>query len=178
MDQIAGELAFYSDLFLPLLTRHQLDLKTPSLAALLKFHDAAFPFASVQATLIAALRQSPTPCVLIEAKSELKASEQRGRSQGVLFSEMVPEPLLRAVTTAHNPEAIRRKFYVHRWMRVPDQSVIRLVFDGDSTRERVRVKENLSWWESQGETLANCPIVVEAMRAGSGRVLALVTKPE
>jgi hypothetical protein len=178
MDQIAGELAFYSDLFLPLLKRHRLDLTMPSLTALVNFHDVAFPFASVQATLIAVLRHSSTPCVLIEAKKELKASEQRGRSQGVLFSEMVPEPLLRAVTTAHNTEAIRRKFYVHRWMRVPDQSVIRHVYDGDSTRERVPVKENLSWWESQGERLADCPIVVEAMRAGSGRVLALVTKPE
>ncbi len=175
MDQIAGELAFFSDLLLPLLKRHRVDLTATSLPALLTFREAAFPFASAQATLTAVLRQSPTPAVLIEAKSELKGSEQREQAQGVLFADVAPTPVLRAVTTTHNPEAVRRKFYVHRWMRVPDGSIIRRVFDGDLTDEKAPIEENLSWWESQGKRLPDRRVIVQAMRAGSGRVLALMT---
>jgi len=82
MDQIASELAFHPDLFLPLLATHGVDLGEPSLSAMIAFRDAALPFASLQATLIAILRDSPRPCTIVEARDELKASEQRGVAQG------------------------------------------------------------------------------------------------
>jgi hypothetical protein len=176
MDQIAGELAFYPALLLPMLEEHGVQLEDPTLAALVDFHDSWFSFASVMATLIAVLRNSATPCILVEARNELKVSEQRELAQGTLLPDVAPEPRLRATTTTHNAEAIRRKFYIHRWMRVPDTSVIKRVHDGDVAHEKVAARENLSWWESQGEKLPNRAVIVEAMRAGSGRVLALVKK--
>jgi len=175
MDQIAADLAFFPDLLLPLLKRHGVNLAAASLRDLLAFRDVALPFASAQATLTAVLKHSTTPSVLIEAKSGLKGSEQREQAQGLLFTELAPQAVLRAVTTTHNPEAIRRKFYVHRWMRIPARSVIHRIYDGVVSEEKLPINENLSWWESKGQSLPDRPVLVQAMRAGTGRVLALIT---
>lgn len=176
MDGIAAELAFYPDLLLPAIHAHGLDLTAPRLRALKEFHDAALYFSSLHAALIALLRRAPVPAVLVEATVTLNASERRARMQGRMFNDESPQPVLRALTTSHNPEAVRRKFYIHRWMRVPARSVIRRVHDGDAALECAPRRENLSWWESRGETLPSRPVFVEAMSAGPGRVLAIVTK--
>ena len=175
MDQIAADLAFFSDLLLPLLKRHRVDLSAASLRELLTFRDVALPFASAQATLTAVLKHSTTPAVLIEAKLGLKGSEQREKAQGLLFTELAAQPVLRAVTTTHNPEAIRRRFYVHRWMRIPARSVIHRIYDGVVSDEKLPITENLSWWESKSKPLPDRTVTVQAMRAGTGRVLALIT---
>jgi hypothetical protein len=153
-----------------------LDLSDPSLEALVRFRDAALGFSSLHAALIALLRQSPVPAILVEAKVCLKASEKRALAQARLFPEPAGEPILRAFTTAHNPEAVRRKFYIHRWMRVPERSVIHRVHDGALALEHSLTEENLSWWQSQGQHLPNQRVAVEAMNAGKGRVLALVRR--
>ncbi|MCK6533069.1 MAG: hypothetical protein L6Q84_08865 [Polyangiaceae bacterium] len=176
MDQLAAGLAFYPELLLPAVQAHGLDLEQPNLRALVAFQKSALDFSSLHAALIATLRHSAVPTVLVEAKVTLKSSEQRAQNQGLLFADAAPTPTLRATTTAHNPEAVRRKFYIHRWMRVPERSVIRRVYGGEIACEHVPTRENLSWWESQGERLPGRSVLVEAMQAGPGRVLALVTR--
>lgn len=176
MDQLAGELAFYKPLFVPALKGGGVNVADPRLSELVRFRDDSFEFASAFATFNAILQHSEVPCILVEAKTSLKATEQRQRAQGVLFEGERPKPQLRSLTTSHNPEAIRRKFYIHRWMRIPMNSIIRRVHAGEASCEHELAVENLSWWESSGEKLPNRKIVVEAMRAGSDRVLALVKR--
>lgn len=176
MDQIAAELAFYPKLLLPALEDHSVDVSDPTLATLQAFQNSAFKFASLHATLIAILRHSPVPAVLVEARSSLKKSEKQSLRQGTLFVEATPEPKLRAITTAHNPAAVRQKLFIHQWIRIPERSVIHRLHGGDSTCEFVPTEEDLAWWESEGKTLPRQDVVVEAMVAGPGRILALVTK--
>lgn len=171
MDQIAGQLAFYPPLFLPALEMHRIDLSRPTLASIVEFRDDACPFASLQSTIAAVLRHVPVPAILVEARNELKSSE-RAEASGARAAT----PQLRAVTTTHNAAAIAEKFYIHRWMRVPHDSVIWRVYDGNLTNEARIQEEDLSWWESQGAHLPEEPLLVDAMTAGNGRVLALVTR--
>lgn len=172
MDQIAGALAFYEPLFRPALDGHGIDLLHPRLRDLRDFATARCGFASLQSALHSALNYVQTPAILIEAKLALKRSEARlvdadGRDAGDA------RPLLRAVTTAHNPAALRVRFYVHRNMRVPERSVIARVFSGEAGAEFEQTRERLGWWESGGEKLNDLSISVEAMKAGNSRVLAL-----
>ncbi len=172
MDQIAGELAFYSPLFLPALERNNIDLTHPTLASIAAFREEEFPFASLQSTINAVLRYTKVPAILIEAKYELKKSQQQRLS---LDPSMAPKRELRAVTATHNGLAMKSKFYIHRWMRVPKRSVISLVYDGNLSEISKPQEENLSWWESQDVSLPDWPVLVDAQTAGNGRVLALIT---
>lgn len=169
MDQIAGALAFYEPLFLPSLRKAGLDLARPTLRSLVEFATTESAHASLQATLSAALRHIEVPAILIEAKPGVKTSE-RGRKPGAP-SRAVPK--LRAVSAAHNPAALRARLFIHRNMRIPKESVIAKVFGGHVNLSFKPHSECLSWWESEGERLARQPVVVEAMSAGNGRVLAL-----
>lgn len=172
MDQIAGELAFYSPLFLPALERHKIDLANPTLTAIAEFRENECPFASLQSTIGAVLRYATVPAILIEARNTLKKTEQQQLS---LDATLSPIPQLRAYTTTHNTLAVKSKFYIHRWMRVPKRSVISLVYNGGLSGTSEPQEEDLSWWESQGNGLPDWPVLVDAQMAGSGRVLALVT---
>jgi hypothetical protein len=170
MDQIAAELAFYRPLLLPLLERSAMDLGAPSLSEMLAFIEDNLSFASRQSALIALLRHVPVPAILVEAKDALKPRE---RGQLALLEECEPVPRLRAVTVFHNEPAIRGRFYIHRWMQVPADSVIRAVY-GDEAGAGASSTEDLSWWESEGRTLGTHAVRVEAVRMGD-RVLALVS---
>ncbi|MFO0590448.1 MAG: hypothetical protein U0441_23095 [Polyangiaceae bacterium] len=177
MDRIAAALAFYEPLFLPALSAAGIDVDQPRLRELQEFASESCAFASLQATLHAALRHVATPAVLIEAKLGLKQEEHR-RLQGAQV-ERLPSASdecatkLRAVTTAHNPAALRAKLFIHRNMRIPAQSIIMHVFGDESDAEFRVSEENLDWWESRGTRLTSRSLKVEAMRAGSDRVLAL-----
>jgi hypothetical protein len=170
MDQIAGALAFYEPLFLPSLRRAEIDLARPTLRSLVTFATTACSHASLQATLMAALRHIERPAILIEAKPGLKTSERTAEAR----RRSRAQPKLRAISTGHNNAALRSRIFVHRNMRVPGDSVIAKVFAGEAHLEFVPHTECLSWWEeSGGERLARQPVVVEAMSAGENRVLAL-----
>lgn len=176
MDQIAAELAFYSGLLLPALQRSSVSLTDPSLRAMSAFQNSTCSFASLHSTLIAVLRHSPAPAVLVEARVSLKKSEKQAQRQATLFPGISPEPKLRAITTAHNPAAVRQKLFIHQWIRIPQDSIIYRLHQGDAAAEHERVLEDLSMWESDGNALAKRKVVVEAMTAGAGRILALVKK--
>jgi hypothetical protein len=162
MDQIAGALAFYEPLFVPQLVEHRLLERVPRLAELASFAQSEHPYASLQATIGAAIKHHRVPLVLVEAKLALKSGEKQGA-----------KPRLRAVTSTHNPAALRKKIFVHRNMRVPERSIIAAVFANQRSAENRSSVECLSWWESAGESLSARPMRVEAMRAGASRVLAL-----
>jgi hypothetical protein len=118
---------------------------------------------------MAALRHIEGPAILIEAKPGLKTSERAAEAR----RQSQAQPKLRAVSTGHNTAALRSRFFVHRNMRVPKESVIAKVFAGHAHLEFQPYEECLSWWESSGERLPPQGVVVEAMSAGQNRVLAL-----
>lgn len=171
MDQIAGELGFFSDLLLPKMQQFGLDVRRPTLSQMAKFKDDELEFTSLQSTFIAILRHCEEPAILIEAKVDLNPSEKNRARQGESL-----EPQLRAITTAHNESARRRKFFIHRWMRIPPTSVIASLANGDRTLEFDPQVECLSAWQSGERSLSKMAISVEAMCAGPGRVLALIQK--
>lgn len=162
MDQIAGALAFHEPLFVPRLVDRGLLHRPPRLAELASFAESEHPYASLQATIAAAIKHHKLPLVLVEAKPALKSGERKSA-----------KPRLRAVTTAHNPVALRKRIFVHRNMRIPARSIIAAVFAGKPRAEHRSSVECLSWWESAGERLPPREMTVEAMRAGLDRVLAL-----
>jgi len=162
MDQIAGALAFHEPLFLPRLKAYGLLGDVPRLAELAQFASSEHPYASLQATLSAIIRYHNRPLILVEAKPALKVGQ---KARGVRK--------LRAVTTTHNPAALRTRTFLHRNMRVPERSVIFRIYSGRTEFENTPVAECLSWWESSGEHLPVRGVVVEAMSAGTDRVLAL-----
>jgi hypothetical protein len=172
MDQIAAALAFYEPLFLPALRAHGVDFDQPRLKQLREFHKARCQFASLHATLQAVLRHVKVPAILIEAKPAVRV-----RAAHATSSASAGIPSLRAVTTAHNPAAQRARFFIHRNMRIPKGSVIARVLKGRiAAHEFLIMREDMSWWESDGERLPPTPVFVEAMRAGDDRALALCTK--
>jgi hypothetical protein len=162
MDQIAGALAFHEPLFLPRAKAYGLLARVPRLAELTEFASSEHPYASLQATLSAVIRHHSRPLILVEAKIALKVGQEASGARK-----------LRAVTTTHNPAALRSRIFLHRNMRVPEGSVIFRVFSRRGDRENEPVTECLSWWESGGERLPVRAVVVEAMSAGMDRVLAL-----
>src|SRR6478736_3320539 len=166
MDQIAAELAFYPKLLLPALEDFGVDLSAPKLTKLQTFQNSALNFASLHATLIAVLRHSPVPAVLIEARMSLKKSEKQALKQGSLFDLGTREQKLRAITTAHNPAAVKHKLFIHQWIRVPERSVIHRLYLGEAC-EFQPVREDLSWWISEGKELTQRKVVAEAMIAGT-----------
>ncbi len=162
MDQIAGALAFHEPLFLPRLRESGILSREPRLPELVRFAVQEHPYASLQATLSALIRQIDQPLILVEAKPSLKVGEKPGHAKK-----------LRAVTTTHNPVALRTRIFIHRNMRVPERSTIFRVFAGRGDIESAPATECLSWWESGGERLPKREVIVEAMQAGEDRVLAL-----
>lgn len=171
MDQIAGELGFFSDLLLPKMKDFGLDVRRPSLSQMTRFKDEELEFASLQSTFIAILRHCADPAILIEVRVGLNPSEKNRERQGESI-----EPKLRAITTAHNDSARRKKLFIHRWMRVPSASVITTLANGDRTLEFEPQVECLSAWQSGERSLPKTAVTVEGMCAGSGRVLALIQR--
>jgi hypothetical protein len=161
MDQIAGTLAFDEPLFLPRFKAHGLLDGIPRLAQLAAFASQEHPYASLQATLSAAIRHHPQPLILVEAKLAAKVNQAAGSKA------------LRAVTTTHNPAALRARIFLHRNMRVPIRSVIYRVHAGHVQLENQVSRECLSWWESDNKALLPRAVSIEAMQAGPERVLAL-----
>jgi hypothetical protein len=175
MDQIAGALAFYEPLFLPSLMASGVDLARPRLQMLVDFCGESCGHASLLAAMTAAMRHLQIPALLVEAKPALKSSERVSvRPNGIrVATESGASAVLRAVTSVHNPAALRTRMFIHRNMRVPDRSVVAKVFAGRSDLEHHQVSECLSLWESGGEHLPTQAVLVEAMMAGRDRVLAL-----
>jgi hypothetical protein len=161
IDLIAGRCGFHRDVVARNaageLDLHNLDLLRQQLC----------PDASRQSATIGLVNVWPTPCVLVHAAFALKADEKRDVAQGTEAST----PKLRATHVSVNAAARELGIALFRNIRVPPQSIIARVFEGDA--EEASEVENLAWWEAGGKHLDALPVRVHARRTFGG-VEALV----
>jgi hypothetical protein len=182
VDRVAGDLAFYSPLFLPELLARVRGERRLTFQVIEELRTTVCPGASREATIRGAVARIPFPQVLVIANMGLKRDEQRTLTslQMRLFPENeIPfEPKLRAVDVIGNTLASNVGLRIHPNMEVPLESVIADAFEDTSFGTQVLSGvENLNWWKHSRGQLDNIPIRVEAMKAGN-RVLALISQEE
>ncbi len=174
MDEIAGRIGFYEPIFGPVFTREhtqaRLEFKTVE-AIRVAYCDKA----SFQSTLFACHRRMNTPVVYVEAEVKYKADEERRlrSKQRTFLQDDPPVAKLRVGLAVPNQAAIDQSFRVVPNMRVPEGSIIHRLHS-DSTGEQASGRENLGSWEfSDGNSLPDCEVWVDARKAGD-RVIAIM----
>lgn len=159
VDLIAGRCGFHRDV----IERHasgDLDLER-----LDRFREQLCPDASRQAATIGLVNAWPRPCVLVHATLSLKANEERSAAGSSTAK-------LRAAHISVNDAARELGIVLFRNIRVPPQSVISRVFDGDE--DAASDVENLAWWEAGDKHLDAMPLRVHARRTYGGVEALLV----
>ncbi len=178
VDRVAGDLAFYSPLFLPeLLARVQKD-KRLTFAVVEELRTTICSAASREATIRGAVSRTPFPQLFVVADYGFKKDEQRiiNTTQMDLFPDnKIPFlPKLRAVEVIGNASAQKTGLGIHPNMEVPEESIVAEAYhDPNSTHQIYSATENLNWWKHSRGELETMPIYVEATKVGN-RVFALI----
>jgi hypothetical protein len=174
MDEIAGRIGFYEPFFGPVFAREHrqapLEFKTVE-AIRVAYCDKA----SFQSTLFACQRRMNTPVIYVEAEVKYKAGEERRlrSKQKALFQDDPPVAKLRVGLAVPNQAATDQGFRIVPNMRVPEGSVI-YKLHSDTSAEEASGSENLGSWEfSDGNSLPDSEVWVDARKAGD-RVIAIV----
>ncbi len=178
VDRVAGDLAFYSPLFLPeLLALIKIDGRL-SFDSIENLRIRICPSASREATIRAAVKRCPLPQLLIIADYGLKKQAERliASEQEELFpfKPDLSSLKIRAIDVIGNAEATKSGLWIYRNMEVPTESIITELYDNTSSDESVLKTENLDWWKHSRGQLKTMSIQVEARKIGR-RVLALLS---
>jgi hypothetical protein len=106
--------------------------------------------------MIGIVKALPQPCILIQAELALRKGEAARATQMVMDVGLTdPTPALRAVHVTINDVAREQGINFHKNWRVPDESVLALVFESGGYAEAV---ENLNWWTTScGVTSCSVP---------------------
>ena len=175
MDEIAGVIGFYDPIFQPALLQHD----EFSFMAVETIRNQFCPDASFQATLIACVTRVQQPALYIEVGMGYKKSEeeQLNSKQMALFPVESPQAKLRVLVVAPNEAAKKNGIRVDRNMQVPAESVLSSLFFTTPIGRLsldAKAQENLGIWRhSNGTSLANIDVNVEARRLGD-RVMGLI----
>lgn len=178
VDRVAGDLAFYSPLFLPELyflvgEKHRLTFDIIE-----QLRKKVCKDASREATIRAAVARCPHPQLLVIADYGIKKKQERDLMQANLpIWEMPIEPKLRAIEVIGNEAASEKGLWIYRNMEVPRESVIQDAILDESALVVYRRVENLEWWTHSRGHLNAMDIFVEAKRTGN-RVFALISCTE
>lgn len=177
VDRVAGDLAFYSPLFLPdLLARIKIHKKL-TFDIIDDLRMSKCPKASREATIRAAISRAPIPVLMVIADYAMKKQEERliKSCQGNLFpvvGDMFPK--LRAVDVVVNEKADKIGLRIHRNMEIPSGSIINETYDDVTSSDTSFFNiENLDWWKHSRGQLGLMAIQVEARKIGQ-RVTALI----
>jgi len=179
VDRIAGDLAFYTPLFLPELLARTKTTKRLTFDIIEEIREIVCQGASREATIRGAISRAPFPQLMVIADYGLKKSEEKELSsnQGLLFTEGNGQflPKLRAVDVIVNKPALNIGLCIHKNMEVPQESIIRKAYEESSPNEIYHNRENLSWWKhSRGGQLNNICVDVEVTKIGR-RVYAFIS---
>jgi hypothetical protein len=177
-DRVAGDLAFYSPLFLPELLARVQNEKRLTFAAVEELRMTICSGASREATIRGAVSRTPFPQLFVVADYEFKKEEQRviNTTQMDLFSDNETPflPKLRAVEVIGNAPAQKIGLWIHPNMEVPKESIIAETYhDPNSAHQVCSALENLNSWKHSRGQLDTMPIYVEATKVGN-RVFALI----
>lgn len=171
IDSIAGELAFYDPLFIPVLEKAVAKTGSLNLDAIEHARESFSESASFYGAARAAVRAVDRPACFVSVKPQLKKAQRRrlNSEQGELklgVEDESPDPPLRIVDFWSNPATEDSPLELHQHMRVPERSVLHEVHDSPHPQTKSRI-ENQSWWETSGKgPYPSLPIRVEATRRG------------
>lgn len=180
VDRIAGDLAFYEEIFFPALAQEIVQDGRLTFSAVENLRRTICDGASRESTLRGSIRQVPVPQLLVIAGLGYKKDEERLLNSGQLDlssdRQQKIKPKLRALEVSGTPKAKDIDFRIHRNMRVPEKSIIYKIFENPELFEETTTEyENLSWWEYTGGRLKKTEIIVEARKSGD-YVFALICK--
>jgi hypothetical protein len=180
VDRVAGDLAFYSPLFLPELLARVKSKGKLTFEVIDELRATVCPGASREATIRGSVSRTPFPQLLVIADYGLKKDEQRivNSLQMGLFPETKNqfESKLRAVEVIGNEAASKAGLRIHANMEVPHDSIIAELYNEETfSRQSCYRTENLSWWKHSRGQLDEIPIWVEAIKVGK-RVFALISQ--
>jgi hypothetical protein len=178
VDRVAGDLAFYSPLFLPELLARVQNEKRLTFAVVEELRMTICSGASREATIRGAISRTPFPQLFVVADYGFKKEEQRviNTTQMDLFSDNETPflPKLRAVEVIGNAPAQKIGLWIHPNMEVPEESIIADTYhDPNSAHQVCSALENLNSWKHSRGQLDTLPIYVEATKVGN-RVFALI----
>ena len=178
VDVVAAKLAFYGPLAHPVFDEELERSGSVSFRAIEAIRRRVASEASLQSTAIAVIQHVEEPALLLQVGLGLKKSEQEHLESPQLDLGIVAvqaaKPKLRAVCLATSSSARDAGLRIFDNMRVPDRSVLALVFR-DGCRQNAEAAENQDWWETSNQgPLASLPVRVAAYRRGP-YVYALVT---
>ena len=176
VDRIAGALAFFSDIFRPVVAEEiQIDGHL-TFKSIDRVRERIAPDASRQATSMACLRHVANPAWLLRCGLGLKVSEQRrlDSPQMSLIPERSPREKLRIRQSLPNPAARNSGTTFYPNMRVPESSIIAQVFNSESDVGG-QGKESLGVWEtSSGGPIGSGTVHVEAEWVTDDEVWAMI----
>lgn len=165
VDKIAGELAFFPPIFVPILLEEIGEGGHLTFAAIDRVRQRVAPDASWHATLLAAVRHSPAPIYAVRAQLGLKKSEERQATDLLSSVTASPTAKLRVKEAIANAAAEQLGVRLHFNMEVPAQSVAATAFN--APRATIRSgREDLSLWRTSGGPVGHGPLSLEAVRRG------------
>jgi len=178
MDKIAGDLGFYSPLFLPEVRARTAKDKRLTFSVVDELKREVCPIASFQATIRAGVERVNFPCLFIIAGYGLKKQEERmlKSKQRLLFPEEGKQIVkkFRAKQVQSNNHARQQGMLIFNNMEVPKESVIFEALESFDSDQVFSDFENLAFWESSKGCLAEFAIYVEAKKVGDN-VWALIS---
>ena len=163
VDKIAGELAFYPPIFVPILLEELGEDRRLTFAAIERVRQRIAPEASWHATLLAAVRHSPKPTYAIRAQLGLKKNEERQARDLLSTVTEPPAAKLRVKEASANTAAETLGIRVHLNMEVPADSVATAAFEAASSTLQTG-DEDLGLWRTSGGPIGEGRIGVEALR--------------
>ena len=176
VDRIAATLAFFPDMFKPVVREECERDDRLTFAAIDRVRERIAPDASREATAIACLQYISTPVWLLQCRIGLKASEMRRLNdpQMSFFPEQPPKPNLRVRAGTSNRESEELGIRFHQNMRVPESSIVAQGFR-DPLGVPIEGMEALDAWEtSLTGPIGSGSIHVEAKRVGNDEVWAIL----
>ena len=175
VDRVAARLAFYSDMFEPVVCDEFGRDGRLTFDAIDRVRERIAPDASREATAIACLQHISTPAWFLQCRQGLKVSEVRRLNdpQMSFFPEEPPEAKLRVRSGSSSPSAEDLAIRFHPNMRVPESSIVTLGFNDSWGLPKQGVEALHAWETSSGGPIGSGEIHVEAVRAGNDEVWAI-----
>ena len=174
VDRVAATLAFYPDMFEPVVREEFTREGRLTFDVIDSVRQRIAPDASREATANACLRHIPSPVWFLQGHVALKASEVRrlNNPQMSFFPEAPPEAKLRVRNSSSSPLAEELGIRFHPNMRVPESSVVTLGFR-DVWGEPTQGTETLDTWD----TSSGGPIGYGEIHLGARRAYRLRRNP-
>jgi hypothetical protein len=165
VDKIAGELAFFPPVFVPVLLEEIGENGYLTFVAIDRVRQRIAPEASWHATLLAAVRHSPQPIYAVRAQLGLKKREERQARDLLSTVAEAPAVKLRVKEASANSAAEALGIRVHVNMEVPAESVATTAFEAPSAMVHSG-EEDLGLWRTSGGPIGQGVVSVEAIRRG------------